>query len=233
MHTPGARLRFAATAAGAPCLLLTACDGPVSTLAPAGPHAATIATLWWVMLASAAAIFAAVIGLVLLSFTRWRERAALPAGVWLIGGGLIFPSVTLLALLAYGVAAGESMLPRGREAVRVVAIARQWEWTFHYPALGGAETRGVLYLPAGRPVDVEVTSEDVIHSFWIPRLAGKLDAVPGHVAVLRVEAAQPGAFGARCAEFCGVGHATMTFRAEAVAPEAFESRVRAAASASP
>ena len=66
-------------------------------------------------------------------------------------------------------------------------------------------------LPAGMPVDLVITSGDVIHSFWIPRLAGKMDAIPGRVNVLRVQADTPGPYAGECAEFCGTGHAGMRF----------------------
>ena len=73
------------------------------------------------------------------------------------------------------------------------------------------ETENVLHLPAGIPVDIVVTSRDVIHAFWIPRLAGKIDAVPGHVNLLRIQADEPGRYEGLCYEFCGLGHARMRF----------------------
>ena len=183
------------------------------------------------MLAGAAAIGLLVTAFVLFAFTRWRTRLALPPAVWLVGGGLLFPSAALLALLAYGVAVGEALLPHqsSAQATRIMATARQWEWTFHYPEHGGLALAGTLLLPVGAPVDVHVTSEDVIHAFWIPRFAGKIDALPGRVTVIRIEAAQPGSFEARCAEFCGLGHAAMSFTAEAVPAPDYESRLRSAA----
>jgi cytochrome c oxidase subunit 2 len=79
----------------------------------------------------------------------------------------------------------------------------------------------VLAIPVGRPVDVRVTSTDVIHSFWVPRLAGKIDAIPGHVNVIRISADRPGVYRGQCSEFCGTGHATMDFRVEALTEEEF------------
>ncbi|MGH8431133.1 MAG: cytochrome c oxidase subunit II, partial [Solimonas sp.] len=89
--------------------------------------------------------------------------------------------------------------------------AEQWRWNFRYPDHGGLATEGVLHLAAGTPVDVVVTSGDVIHSFWVPRLAGKIDAVPGRANTLRLQADTPGRYQGQCAEFCGTGHATMRF----------------------
>jgi cytochrome c oxidase subunit II len=128
--------------------------------------------------------------------------------------------------------AGERLLPLpGHAPARIEAVGRQWVWTFHYPDHGGMETRNVLHMPAGAPVDILVTSQDVIHAFWIPRLAGKIDAVPGHVNRLRIQADQPGSYAGQCNEFCGVGHAGMRFDVIVHRPEDFSAALaRAAAS---
>jgi len=173
-----------------------------------------------VLLAGAVAIFALVMVLLLLAF-RARgadDPAADPAGDlrherrWIIGLGLVFPFAVLSALLAYGLTIGERLLPRpAPDLVTVEAEARQWAWRFAYPGLPGRETEGVLHIPAGRPVDVRITTIDVIHSFWVPRLAGKLDAIPGHVNVLRLEADAPGNYAGVSAEFSGAGYADHRF----------------------
>ena len=126
-------------------------------------------------------------------------------------GGLVLPAIVLLPLVAYGLVAGERLLPLGSTTARIQAEGRQWTWTFRYPDHGGVETRNVLHLPAGVPVDIAVTSVDVIHSFWVPRLAGKIDAVPGHTNHLRLQADAPGRYDGRCSEFCGLGHTGMRF----------------------
>ena len=114
---------------------------------------------------------------------------------WIVLGGLVLPAVVLMPLVAYGLVAGERLLPLPGDAPpRIEAEGRQWGWTFRYPDHGGVTTGNVLHLPAGVPVDIVVTSADVIHSFWIPRLAGKIDAVPGHVNVLRIQADEPGRY---------------------------------------
>ena len=100
-------------------------------------------------------------------------------------------------------------------------MARQWAWTFHYPDQGGVTTENVLHLSAGTPVDIVITSEDVIHSFWVPQLAGKMDAVPGRVNRLRIQANAPGRYLGMCNEFCGQGHAEMRFDVIAHRPEEF------------
>ena len=182
-------------------------------LDPAGPAGASIATLWWSMLAGATAIFVLVMALLAIGLMRRAPAADTSARAWLVGGGLGFPLVVLSALLGWGLVVGERLLAKpASDVVRVEAHAAQWQWTFRQPAAQGAIERvGRLDIPAGRPVDVRITSDDVIHSFWVPRLAGKLDAVPGKVNTLRIEAAAPGTYQARCAEYCGVGHASMRF----------------------
>ena len=131
---------------------------------------------------------------------------------WIVLGGLFLPAVVLTPLVAYALIAGERLLPLpGAEPLRIEARAQRWVWTFSYPHHGGIETKGVMHLPVGIPVDVVVTSLDVIHAFWIPRLAGKIDAVPGHVNLLRIQADVPGRYQGLCNEFCGSGHSGMRF----------------------
>lgn len=199
-------------------------------LHPAGPVARDIAEMWWIMLAGGVAIF----GFVMLLLFAALRRGAVPNGeggreserglrLWMWGLGLGFPVVTLAALTVYGLHVGERLLPRGSaDLVIVRAEARQWAWTFGYADAPGFATDGVLHIPAGRPVNVEITSRDVIHSFWVPRLAGKLDAVPGHVNVLRIAAARPGRYAGQSAEFSGRGYRNHVFSVEAHDPASWQ-----------
>ena len=110
-----------------------------------------------------------------------------------------------------------------RPPLAVQANGRMWVWEFSYPSVEGPSlTTNVLHIPAGEIVDVRVTSSDVIHSFWSPRLAGKIDAVPGHENVVRLTAERPGTYRGVCAEFCGVGHTQMHFTVIAHPPEEYE-----------
>ena len=184
------------------------CAGPLSALDPAGPAAGAIGALWWMMLAGSVAILLLVLALLALAFVRQGPASA---RTWIVGGGIAFPLVVLTALLVAGLLVGERILPRDDDAaLRVTARASQWRWDFGYP--GGVASVGVLHIPVGRPVDVELTSADVIHSFWVPRLAGKMDAIPGRTNRLRIEAAAPGVYGGVCAEYCGIGHARHSLR---------------------
>ncbi len=193
-------------------------------LHPAGPAARTIADLWWIMLVCGGAIFVLVMALLLAALYRPANPSANRVDergtrVWMWGLGLGFPLATLAALTGYGLLIGERLLPRETpELVTVQAEARQWVWTFRYGEERLTHTEGVLHIPAGRPVNVEITSTDVIHSFWVPRLAGKLDAIPGHVNLLRIEAADPGTYAGQSAEFCGRGYREHVFTVEAHDP---------------
>jgi heme/copper-type cytochrome/quinol oxidase subunit 2 len=189
-------------------VLVAGCEQSLSAVHPAGPAARVIATLWWVLLGGSVLISLFVAGLIAWA---WRRRPEAPGERqekrFVVGLGLVFPMVVLAALLGYGLYLGERLLPRpGPDTVTVRAEGRQWAWRFGYHDAPGRETDGVLHIPAGRPVDVEITTADVIHSFWVPRLAGKLDALPGHVNVLRIEADAPGRYEGLGAEFNGQGY---------------------------
>ena len=210
--------------------MLAGCEDRVSTVHPAGPAAEIIAMLWWVMLGGATAIFTLVAVLLMLAFRRRGEPSddaadARRETIWIKGLGLGFTMTVLVALTVRGLWIGEQLLPRpGPDVVAVNAEGRQWVWRFSYPDAPGRETRDELHIPAGRPVDVRITSTDVIHSFWVPRLAGKLDAIPGHVNVLRIQAWEPGEYAGLSAEFSGPGYRRHTFTVvahEAAAWDAF------------
>ncbi|WP_024506043.1 cytochrome c oxidase subunit II [Bradyrhizobium sp. ARR65] len=193
-------------------VLLAGCTGPLSTLDPGGPAATSIATLWWVMLAGAAALFVLVMTLYALVIWRPDWGARVSPTRWIVLGGLGLPAVVLTPLVASALVTGERLLPLGSaEPLRIEAEAQRWTWTFRYPGSGDIKTEGTLHLPVGVPVDIVVTSRDVIHAFWIPRLAGKIDAVPGHTNILRIRADVQGRYQGLCNEFCGSGHSGMRF----------------------
>ena len=194
------------------CAALAGCTGQLSALDPSGPAAAAIARLWWVMLAGSAVLFALVMGLFALAWLRPGFGTSVPPQRWVLLGGLALPALVLIPLIAYGLVAGERLLPLpGLEPPRIEVQAERWRWRFHYPDHGGAASEGVLHLPAGMPVDLVVTSRDVIHSLWIPRLAGKIDVIPGRINTLRLQADTPGRYQGQCAEFCGLEHTSMRF----------------------
>lgn len=189
-------------------VLLAGCRGPLSTLSPAGPVAQDVAFLWWTLLVGAAGLTLMVLALVAIGFGRPREVGE---GRWTLGLGVGFSLGILTVTLGAALWVGERILPHG-PALEVRAHARQWAWSFtHDGPDGPVTTEGVLHVPAGQPVDVLITASDVIHSFWVPRLGGKMDAIPGRTNRLRIEAERPGTYEGLCAEFCGLEHAAMRF----------------------
>jgi len=164
------------------------------------------------MLGGAVVLFVLVMTLYALAIWRPGWGARVSPARWIVLGGLLLPAVILMPLVAYALMTGERLVPlTAATPQRVEAEARQWTWTFRYPGYGGIATEDVLHLPAGVPVYVRVTGFDVIHSFWIPRLAGKIDAVPGHANLLLIQADMPGHYQGLCNEFCGIGHSGMRF----------------------
>ncbi len=176
------------------------------------------------MLYGAVILFALVFVLLAVAFVRPGIGRSAPPSLWLVGGGLVLPAVVLTPLMIYALWTGERLLfrPTDGAVTQVDVLARQWEWTFSYRNPDGSTRRSVnvLHIPAGQPVRLNITSSDVIHSFWVPRLAGKIDAIPGHVTVLRLSADTPGMYRGLCAEFCGVGHLDMQMAVQAHASQA-------------
>ncbi|WP_411834252.1 cytochrome c oxidase subunit II [Pseudoxanthomonas mexicana] len=194
-------------------LLASGCRGVQSALDPAGPAALAIARIWWVMLIGGTAIFLLVMACLLWAMNR-RSSLRHPSRLVLLGG-LAMPTAVLLALLVYGIAGGRQVVAWGQPVDRTVeVIGRQWEWEFRHPGADGRDARrsiDTLVMPAGELVEFRIASEDVIHSFWVPRLGGKIDAIPGRVNTLRLRADAPGAMRGQCAEFCGLSHTHMAF----------------------
>lgn len=189
--------------------------------------ASSVANVWWAMFGFSSLVLLVVSALWIYAMRR-QPRETSPAEArrihlrWLIGGGLVLPTVSIVLLLAFGLPAGRSMLPLpGEQALRIEVIGHQWWWEVRYPE-SGVVTANQLMLPVDRPVDIAVTSADVIHSFWVPRLGGKIDMVPGRTNVIRLEASQAGVFRGQCSEFCGTQHAHMILHVEALEESAFD-----------
>jgi cytochrome c oxidase subunit 2 len=210
--------------------VLSSCTGDLSALDPAGPSAGSIAKLWWVMLWGSFILFALVVGLFVATLLLPRFGRGLSKSGWILWGGLALPLPILTALTFYAFSQGEFLLNGGsattEDVLEVRAVGSMWQWQFSYPSLPGsrAET-DLLHIPAGRTIEIIAESEDVIHSFWVPRLGGKIDAVPGHANRLRIRADQPGRYGGVCSEYCGTGHAGMRFEVQAHTADDFQKAI--------
>ena len=184
---------------------------PQSALAPAGPEAEALVEMAWVLFVGAGAIFVFVMALLAWSLAG---RRAVNEGALIVGGGIVFPTVTLAALLVYTLVRGEAIQAPLEPALRIEVTGEQWWWRVRYLGADGRaefETANEIRIPAGKPVLLELKSADVIHSFWVPSLAGKLDMIPGRTNRLRVLAERPGEYRGQCAEYCGGPHAFMAF----------------------
>ncbi len=223
-------LRIAATSVLT--LLLTSCQGIQSALDPQGPQAGRIATLWWVMLVVCTIVLVIVCALVIMAVLRARQGdddVELSRGQKLklvVAGGVVVPIFVLLGLLTYSVAVGNAMVAKPADALHIEVVGHQWWWEVHYP--GGKQTnRNVtsaneIHIPVGRPVMIELTSRDVIHSFWVPNLHGKTDLIPGRTTQTWIQADSAGTWRGQCGEYCGLQHAHMAFVVVAHSPADFE-----------
>jgi cytochrome c oxidase subunit 2 len=202
--------------AAAGALLAAGCAGPQSALAPAGRSAEVIASLFWWMAAGAVVLWVAVVALAAVAI--YRPSGALSrrqAGMLILGGGIALPLVVLTALLVATLPLLPPLVaPAPAGSLQVAVTGEQWWWRVRYrtPAGAAVDLANELRLPVGEPVEVRLASADVIHSFWIPSLAGKMDMIPGRVTRLVLEPTRAGVFHGACAEYCGIAHALMSFR---------------------
>ena len=195
-------------------LFLAGCSGRQSALVPAGPIAESIDRLGWIMYGGAVIVTALVTALMLAPFLRGGEGRP-RRRAFLVGGGVLLPGITLTALLVYSANVANEMrgpAPDARLAVDATGHIYWWEITYR-PREGGAAvvSANELRLPAGEPVEFYLRAADVIHSFWIPSLAGKTDMIPGLVNRMVIQADRPGVYRGVCAEYCGAQHALMAF----------------------
>ncbi len=196
-------------------LALAACGGTSpSALHTAGTSADKIANVWWLMFGLAVVVYVVVAGFILVAVVRGRKsrerqsRVSDNAFVWI--GGIVVPAVILIVLGIVTVTTGRALRAPARNALVVDVVGKDWWWQVHYPGQG-ITTANEIHLPAGQPVEIRLTSDNVIHSFWVPELAGKVDTIPGQVNVLHFTPDHTGRFLGLCAEFCGLQHANMHF----------------------
>ena len=217
-----ARRRCSVAAAGSAALVsLTGCSGAFSTLDAKGPAAADVALLWWGMCAVATLVLLGVMALWLYAIKRPGEsEPRLTSYTWL-WGALALPVICISALLVVGIPLGLRMVAQpDANALHINVTAHQWFWQVTYPAQELTMT-DELHIPVNTPVYLHLSSADVIHSFWVPRLGVKLDMLPGRTNLLKLEASEQGTYRGQCAEYCGLGHAHMQFTVTAHDAAAF------------
>ena len=206
-----------------------------SALRPGGPAAQHIATLWWYLLAVGGLIWLGVMAL--LALALWRRRNGAPAAGlsppntsgraltrasrWIVGGGVVMPVMALTVTYLVALFTQRAIPSEVPGALEIDVIGRQWWWEVRYPQYS-VVTANEIHIPAGAPVNIRLTTADVIHSFWVPELHGKLDLIPGSTNTLVLQADTPGEYRGQCAEFCGVQHAKMALLVIADEPAEFE-----------
>lgn len=209
-----------------PISILFADAGRPFALSPAGPQVEPVAAISWVMFGGGALILLLVIvalGLAVFGSETWRRKLA--SRRLIIGGGIILPVVVLTFLLVWGLGITANLVDADEQnMLRIRVTGEQWWWRVDYLGNDGRQfaTANEIVIPAGQPVSLELRSDNVIHSFWVPQLSGKLDMIPGRVNRLKIHADAPGDYYGACAEYCGGPHALMQFRVIALPPDRFD-----------
>jgi len=228
-----------------PLLLLTValwgCGAEQSILGSDSPGAAAIEGLWWISLVGTGGLSTLVIAGLFVAIRRARhasDRHPRPADLpprpstgaafsspesrFILLAGVGMPLVFLVGFLSLSVrTAGELLPPAGEDGLTIEVIGHKFWWEVRYPDLG-ITTANEIHIPTGTVVHVEVTSADVIHSFWVPQLSpGKVDMVPGRTNTIWMYAAAPGRHRGQCTEFCGLQHALMSLSVQAHEPDRF------------
>ena len=204
---------WAAAAAG----FAAGCEGPFSTLTPAGRDAERIVDLFWWMVGGAVVIWVAVMAMAIYAVLTRAKHSRTRTRYLIIGGGAVFPTVVLTILLLFGLGMMPDLMDRGVETggPRAHVSAEQWWWRVTYEMPDGArfELANELYLPVDHRLPIRLESPDVVHSLWVPALGGKTDAIPGRVNHMALEPTRTGVFRGVCAEYCGESHARMLLHA--------------------
>ncbi len=230
--------RFAWSAA-ALAMLLTACgdlrlslDSPLTTFEEAGPFSQQINAIFWPVFWVATVIFVVVQAALLVVVFVFRDRPGRKEPKQVHGNAVLEVTWTAIpALILAGIAVPTvqtvfDLTECGPDAMDVEIIGHQWWFEYHYPE-HDITTANVLVMPAGREVCARMTSDDVLHNFWIPALNGKRYLIPGQETLLRLQSDEPGEFWGHCAEFCGLSHSLMRARAETLSEADWEAWVEA------
>lgn len=205
-------------------LWLLSCSGahPQSALHPAGPDSAALADLIWGLTGILTVVFVITVAIAAAAVAPRRPDAA-PSELgprFVAISGIAIPTVILFGILGWSLQTTFAVRP-GQGAVALQVVGHQFWWEVRYPQAGIVDANH-LVLPAGSPVVLELWSDDVIHSLWIPNLHGKVDLLPERRSGFWLRADAPGVWRGACTEYCGTQHARMLLTVEALEPAAFE-----------
>lgn len=189
-----------------------------------------MADLWWLMLGLGVAVFVVFCVFLVMALVRrrpaaeddLRQQAPNRFDSWIIGGGVVVPFIVLVIVFGATVQAMRVVPNRAPpDALVIEVVGHQWWYEVRYPD-EGISTTDELHMPVGRPIALRLTSADVIHSFWVPALGGKMDMLPDGVNTLVLQADVPGEHESLCAEFCGLRHTDMRLTVVAEPAERFD-----------
>ena len=188
---------------------------PPPVLDPHGPFSNSVTTLAWVLIALMTLIFLLVCAAMWVALYGSDKLRAQLGGEHVVKWfGLIVPAGVLFLLLAWGTILVAGMTTIKGDELRMRVSGNVYWWRVSYLDAAGNQIladANELHIPVGRPVVVDMVSEDVIHSFWVPKLGGKMDMIPGRTNRLKLQANKSGSYGGQCAEFCGGAHSLMGF----------------------
>lgn len=211
--------------------------GIQSALNPSGPNAASLASLWWLMFYVCSAVYVLVLIFLAIAIkngrrerdlnpvlnpspqTEKRRRNAVLSAV-------VVTTLVLFMFLLYSFSTGRSLTAdiANKNGLSIEVTGRQWWWEVRYNDVDASNiftTANEIHIPVGVPVLFTLHGGDVIHSFWVPNLAGKKDLIPGKISTQWLQADKPGVYRGQCAEYCGLQHARMAFWIVADTPEQF------------
>jgi cytochrome c oxidase subunit 2 len=214
------------------CSVIGIPDSPLNALDPKGPFAERIDNLFWPVFWMAVVVFALVEGAVLVTAIVFRDRKGRKDPRQIHGNTkleilwTVIPAAILASIAVPTVRGVIELTECGESAYPIEIIGHQWWFEYRYPQ-ENIETASVLVIPAGREVCASMTSEDVLHNYWIPALNGKRYLVPGQTTLLRLQAYEPGIYWGQCAEFCGLSHSLMRAQVRAVTETEFSEWITA------
>lgn len=202
-------------------------ENPVGA-APGGPAAAEIGSLTWVLVALGGAIFVVFLALFLRALIRDGESGEDHESRLILWGGMIVPAVVVSVVLGVTLFTMRDLpAEAGEHALVIEVVGHQWWWEVYYPQYD-IRSANEIRIPVDREVKLRLTSADVVHSFWVPALGGKLDLLPERVNEMILEASVPDVYRGVCAEFCGLQHAKMAFHVVATSEVTHQEWVDAA-----
>ncbi len=210
------------------------------SLQPQGPVAASMADLWWLMLVLGTIVLVLFLALLWRALARQDEGTPDPDdedrrhGRWLVVGGVVLPVILLVVVFGATVQAMRGAPQEGPDALVIEIVGHQWWYEIRYPD-HDVVTANEIHLPVGQQVTFHVRAHDVIHSFWVPALGGKIDLLPERENTMTLQADEPGRHHSLCAEFCGLQHARMGMVVVAEPQQAFDAWIadQATAAAEP